>query len=103
MTGKAAAKALQQLIATKGTSDVNTIAKLRRASLQPDATPMNAPGPLSAAAAMAAAAAEIDGEDEQASAPPPQAAFVPPPRPVGAKQIALAREQRGVGCSLDSY
>ena len=94
LTGKAAAKALQQLIATKGTSDVNTIAKLRRASLQPDATPMNAPGPLSAAAAMAAAAAEIDGEDEQASAPPPEAAFVPPPRPVGAKQIALAREQR---------
>jgi hypothetical protein len=56
LTGRAAAQALQQHIKQKGTTDVQTIDRLRRASLQPDR-----PGNQSSqAVAMAAAMAVID-------------------------------------------
>ena len=61
-TGQAAAAALQRHIKEKGTADVKTIDRLRRASLQPDSS---GPKQASAEALMAAAMAAVDEEEEQ--------------------------------------
>ena len=61
-TGQAAAAALQRHIKEKGTTDVKTIDRLRRASLQPDSS---GPTQASAEALMAAAMAAVDEEEEQ--------------------------------------
>ena len=76
-TGRAAAVALQQHIATSGTSDVNTIDRLRRASLQPDRQggggASQAAATASAAELMAAAMAEVDDEeDDEEPQPEPE-------------------------------
>eukprot|EP01043_Picozoa_sp_COSAG02_P026006 COSAG02_NODE_1483_length_12385_cov_116.196565_3_plen_2312_part_00 len=60
-TGQAAAAALQQHILSKGTNDVKTIDRLRRASLQPDQRAASA----SAAELMAAAMAEVDDDQDE--------------------------------------
>jgi hypothetical protein len=79
LTGQAAFQALQQEIKKAGTTNVQKIERLRRASMQPDAPA--APGP-SNEAAMAAAAAAIDEEGETLlggyEPEPPQ----PPPSPM---------------------
>ena len=67
LTGKAAQKALQQHILESGTSDVQKIARLRRASLQPDSPGPSAKqsGPVDPAAMMALAMAEVDEDEDE--------------------------------------
>jgi molybdenum-dependent DNA-binding transcriptional regulator ModE len=84
-TGRAAAVALQQHIATSGTSDVNTIDRLRRASLQPDRQggggASQAAATASAAELMAAAMAEVDDEeDDEEPQPEPASSSHPTKR-----------------------
>jgi len=67
-TGRAAAQALQDHIKTQGTGDVEKIARLRRASLQADASPTSRAAQKTEAAVMAAAIAETD--EATARAPP---------------------------------
>ena len=84
LTGKAAANALQDHIMKKGTSDVQTIARLRRASQQADASPTAHAGQASQHAQMAAAIAEADEQErhsreEALTAASPVSARLPPP------------------------
>ena len=58
------AKALQEHIKTSGTGDVQKIARLRRASLQADATPSSQAAQAREAAMMASAVASIQEEPE---------------------------------------
>ena len=67
LTGKAAAKALQAHIQTSGTGDIQKIARLRRASLQADASPASQVAQAKEAAMMAAAIAEADEEEDDLS------------------------------------
>jgi hypothetical protein len=60
-TGKAAAKALQQHIATHGTQDVEKIGRLRRASLAPDNAGGDQAAMMAAAAAAGASAPDPNG------------------------------------------
>ena len=78
VTGKAAAQALQAHIQEKGTADVQTIARLRRASLQADAGPVGQAQQAASAAMMAAAASAIDEGDEQSESGAMSVTFVEP-------------------------